>query len=358
MEYSLYLSYRCNLRCPFCYVVDKLDSKKEKRVDDKTLDKIANYIKKNNAKKDGVFFYGGEPLVDYDVINKLLIKTKDLKLTRGIYTNGILLDKVPLNFLKKFDFIFVSIDGNKKVHEKYRGKGNFNKVLKNVSNLKSKLKNTIFVARGTTTEEINIYSSVTNLLKHFDVIHWQIVNKPKFIDGKKFVKNYQKNINKLFNFWLDNFRNGKNIGIIPFQAVIVSVFFNYPNNNLSFRCGAGHDLQVIDYDGNVYYCDEAVGNCDAKIGDVNSKIIMDEKSCDEVFKQCNDCEVVDLCRGRCRKNLEKYSIKHNQEYCQMTKALIDVVLKNKAEIQAIINEKKLSLLDIYPFSESSAEEIP
>jgi uncharacterized protein len=359
MEYSLYLNYRCNLRCPFCYVVDKLNSKKEKIVDDETLCKIVNYIQKQNKKGDAIFFFGGEPLVDYKIINKFLIKTKELKLVRGIYTNGILLDKVPLNFLKKFDFIFVSIDGDKKVHEKYRGKGNFNKVVKNVSNLKPKLKNTIFIARGTATEETNINTSVINLLKYFDFVHWQIVNKPKFINGKTFVKNYKVDIEKLFNFWLLNFKKGNNKGIIPFQSIIASIFFNYPNSNLSFRCGVGNNLQVIDYDGNIYYCDEIVGDSDAKIGNINGpKIIMDKKSCGEVFKQCNSCDVANLCRGRCRKDLEKYSEEHKKEYCNMTKALIYLILKNKDEIQAIINDRKLSLIDLYPFPESSTEEIP
>jgi len=362
MEYSLYLDYHCNLKCPFCYVKDKIESE-AKLASDKTVNEIVKYVKREKQKRkdknrDTVFFYGGEPLFNYKVAENFIKKAEKLDLLYGLYTNGTLLDKVPLNFLKNFSIIFVSISGDKKIQEKYRGGGSFEKIIKNIKKIKLKLKDTIFIARMTIIEEDNIYNSAVNLEKHFDYIHWQIVNQPKFLNPGKFIRNYNKNIEKLFDYWLANFRQGKNIGLIPFQAVIASLFFNYQKERTSFRCGAGKDMQIIDYDGSIYWCDELVGRERAKIGEVNAKTILEYKAHTGLFDDCLKCKMSIICRGRCRRSLEEYPKNHIRHYCRLTRSLLKVILKNKAELQAIIKQRKLTLDDIYHLPEGCTEEIP
>lgn len=358
MEYSIYITYNCNLRCSFCYVKEKLSNRK-KDISDRKIDQIAKYIANNEKKKIGlwVVFFGGEPLLVPEIINKFITKLQNTKIRFAMYTNGLLLDKIPEAILEKIAVIFVSADGDKETQEKHRGQGTYHRVLSNIDAAKKKT-GAFFIGRMTVDEQTDLYKSAVNLLKYTDGIHWQIANIPAFVSPSRFIKSYKAGLKKLFNYWLDSFKKRKNLNIIPFQAIIASLVFNYPNNKRSFRCGVGKSVQVIDIDGKIYWCDELVGNKKALIGNVADKRVKNNyKNNREVFDDCKTCDVSDICRGRCRKCLETYTPEHNRVYCKLTKFLISIVKKRIKEIERIIKKRNLTLAEFYKMRHLT-EEIP
>lgn len=126
------ITNRCNLKCKHCYL-GKLDSFELK---EKELLIIRDKIINSNIFE--VTITGGEALVVKSLpeIVASLIKN-DIKV--NIFTNAILLksfvDKLEslLGYrpIDKLDF-FISVDGMKKTHDYIRGKGNFDKTIKNV----------------------------------------------------------------------------------------------------------------------------------------------------------------------------------------------------------------------------------
>lgn len=356
MEYSIYITYGCNLRCAFCYVKEKL-SQKRKDISDKKINQIAKYIAKNGKKGDWVVFFGGEPLLVPRIIDKFVKKLQGTKIHFAMYTNGLLLDKIPEAILEKIDVIFVSADGDKKTQEKHRGKGTYWSVLENIDATKKKT-NAFFMGRMTVDEQTDLYKSAVNLLKHTDGVHWQIANTPAFKNPSQFINKYKKELNKLFNYWIANLERGRNINIIPFQAVVSSLIFNYPKNKNSFRCGVGKSVQVIDIDGKIYWCDELVGNKKALIGNITDKHIKnDYKNHFDLFDDCKTCDVSKICRGRCRKCLEVYTPEHNLVYCELTKILVTTIGQKLDEIKKIIKKQGLALNKFYKFRDLT-EEIP
>lgn len=174
----------------------------------------------------------------------------------------------------------------------------------------------------------------------------------------QFKKAYKAGLQKLFNFWLDNFKREKNIDIIPFQATIASLVFNYPKNKYPFRCGVGKSVQIIDVDGKIYWCDELVGDKKALIGNITDKRVKNNyKTHYEIFGDCQTCDVSKICRGRCRKCLEVYTPEHNRVYCELTKFLINIIKKRLGEIKKIIKKQKLTLNKFYK-TRYLTEEIP
>ncbi len=356
MEYSIYITYNCNLRCSFCYVKEKL-SKKRKDISDKNINRIAKYIANNEKKGDWVVFFGGEPLLAPQIIDKFIEGLRNTKVRFAMYTNGLLLDKIPKALLEKIAVVFVSADGDKKTQEKHRGAGSYHRVIKNIDFARKKI-DAQFIGRMTIDEETNLYKSTINLLKHTNLVHWQIANKPIFRNPNKFVRSYKADLKKLFDFWMDNFKKGTNINIIPFQATIASLVYNYPKNKNSFRCGVGKSVQVIDTDGKIYWCDELVGNKKALIGNTADKRAKnDYKNHFELFDDCKTCDVSKICRGRCRKCLEAYTPGHNRVYCELTKFLISLIEKRLDEIKKIIQKQKLTLDKFYKMRYLT-EEIP
>jgi len=355
----MYTTYKCNLSCSFCYAKDFFRNTKKSTLTDAQINNIIKYISIRNKKtNDIIAFFGGEPLMEYQIIDNFIKKTKNLNIEYAVYTNGLLLNSVPLELLNSINVLFVSVDGDKKAQEYYKGKCTYDKVINNLKILKPK-SNSFIIGRITADEETNIYISVTNLLHYTDAVHWQIVNKPEFKNKELFIKNYKKGIEMLFEYWLSQFRKDKILKIIPFQAIIASLIFNYRKNAKSFRCNAGSDLQTIDIDGNIYWCDEHVGNTDMSIGNITNRqyVNLQYQKHTHMFEDCKYCEFSKLCLGRCKKCLLEYSDQQNRAYCELTIHLIKTILKNIDEIKDIVEKNNYTLEQFFngPYC---TEEIP
>jgi radical SAM protein with 4Fe4S-binding SPASM domain len=322
------------------------------------MDEIIRYIAQNkNGGKDSVVFFGGEPLLEYQVIDEFVRKSASMNLSYLMYTNGLLLNHVPPNTFQALDTIFISIDGDSRSHDRHRGEGTYQRIVENLRDMRPKVKSRL-VGRITAEEETNIYVSVMNILEDVDAVHWQIVNKPEFKDPARFIDNYCKNLTDLFDFWLSGLRNGTVYNIVPFQAVASSVVFGYKKGDHSFRCNCGHSFQAIDIDGSIYWCDEFVGNPEGVIGNVGTGTAqMSHESHKSMFEDCRYCRVSDICLGRCKKCLMNYSPKHIRNYCRMSTFLIDTILDRKDEIENIIRVSGYSMDAFYPLA-GFTEEIP
>jgi len=306
---------------------------------DSLCDFIENDIKVKNHKDNGIVFYGGEPTLVPDTIQKIMDRTKPLDVTYTLYTNGILLDTLPHEILSRLDTVLIAIDGEKEIHETYKPLGSYDKILENVKMLKKY--NCQTIGRITVEEKVNIFESVNNIVDYFDFIHWGLVNKEDFDDLNGFVERYRENITSLYNHWLDNLRNGKIINLIPFNRMILSMLTGEVQK--SFACGCGHNITTVDLEGNIYLCDEFI-KC-APYSNINEKTntniaYVDHK---EIFEDCINCDVTDICLGRCRMTLTLYSDSLLRNYCEMTKILISLMQCSLEEIKNIISNKNISL---------------
>lgn len=127
MNVTLWLTDRCNLRCKYCYENDTHS------IHDMTSEiacQAVNFMKKQlfitNEKILKVFFHGGEPLLNYEVIPQIIeminasINSK-VKIIYGITTNGTIINDNIIDYLTaNINKLSVSLDGSKETHDKYR----------------------------------------------------------------------------------------------------------------------------------------------------------------------------------------------------------------------------------------------
>lgn len=118
----LIITRRCNLRCSYCEVF-----KSNNDMDLTTLERSVSLISSlaTNKKYKPVIsltFFGGEPLLRFDLIKKAVLKLKKFdNIHFFIFTNGTLLDKIDLNFILKHRIkLFISIDGDYETQIVYR----------------------------------------------------------------------------------------------------------------------------------------------------------------------------------------------------------------------------------------------
>ncbi|MEM5794360.1 MAG: radical SAM protein [Candidatus Aenigmatarchaeota archaeon] len=119
---SLAPTAQCNLKCPGCYErINRLKREKELSIDQ--FSSLVDLLLKKGIVQ--CTLTDGEPLLNNKSIEKCEIAVKKFWVT-WIVTNGT-------QELPDFDVLYiVSLDGNKKIHDKLRGKGVYDKMKKNI----------------------------------------------------------------------------------------------------------------------------------------------------------------------------------------------------------------------------------
>lgn len=136
LRYFFELTYRCNLKCPYCYVGQN------RKIEELSLDdwiKIISQIPPYSF----VTLVGGEPLIREDFKEILFKCSKRTFGKLNVVTNGILMnDDIIDSFVKsKMMLLSVSLDGWGKNHDKNRAtEGIFEKIKSNLDNLNDRKK--------------------------------------------------------------------------------------------------------------------------------------------------------------------------------------------------------------------------
>lgn len=152
-DITLQVTRNCNFCCRYCLFAnsDKLIRKHQKldmswEIAKKSVDFLYNHS--IDAPKITISFYGGEPLLNFDLIKKVVNYTKEKFLSKPITyrmtINGSLLTNEVIDFIAQNHFIIaISLDGNEEIQNNHRvfyenGVGTFSIVYKNIVNLKNK----------------------------------------------------------------------------------------------------------------------------------------------------------------------------------------------------------------------------
>lgn len=136
-ELILKTTNQCNMRCKYCiysdyypHTISYSDNKMSWRIAKKAIDSYFKYFlatnEVNRQRSPTIAFYGGEPLLGFDIIKKTIEYVgstfSEYSTHYTVTTNGLLLcDEEIASFLKENDvWIIVSIDGTKENHDRYR----------------------------------------------------------------------------------------------------------------------------------------------------------------------------------------------------------------------------------------------
>jgi radical SAM protein with 4Fe4S-binding SPASM domain len=363
MEYYVLVTHRCNMACIYCSAGNAVTTNPSaKTLPSDQVQRIVQYIKDDlnargkNAEENRIVFFGGEPLLACNTMRDLLHATLDLPVSYCLYTNGLALNKIPLDILSALKFIFVSFDGDKHAHEQYRGAYTYDRIVHNLIEIKKKASIPL-IGRLTVEESTNLYKSVTTMLELCDHVYWQIVNKPRFENPSTFIKNYESGVEQLFFFWLNQLRQGHILKLIPFEAIANSLLNGADADPVSFRCACGTEFQAIDIDGTVYGCDEYVGTPLARLGNIQdgAPLCLNYRPHQDLNPDCGQCKNSSICLGRCRKMLQSFDKDQIQIYCRLTNFLIELIRENLQKIEKALQDNGLEEIYISP---PITEEIP
>ena len=342
------LTERCNSRCKYCY--EKSMKEFENGLEEKwnyddnvpfdsevDIDKLKKFLKP----EDRLIFYGGEPLLKIDKIKEIIEK---INCKFGMQTNGLILDELPVEVLKKIDKILVSIDGAQKRTDENRGKENYERVLKNLKEIRDNRYRGEIIARMVVTKS-DIFEQVLHILKLiddgiFDSVHWQIdagFYRFDFYEKnfEKFVEEYNAEIEKLISFWTSKMKEGKFYRIYPFVGV-VSRILGFDKDE-GIPCGSGCKNFTINTKGDLSACPimNSVKNfyCGSVENGVTKKIAVENE-------ECLNCDEFQICGGRCLywRNAKLWPSVGDELICKTIKFLIETLRKKSNEIKKLIDD--------------------
>lgn len=341
MEYFVYMTNDCNLHCQYCSVL--LDCEKNNLPIKPTYSytDLMEFIKATqqqiNSREISIYFFGGEPTLEYDSIKQLISTAKlelcEYELKFVLHTNGLLLDCLPDDILNELSLIMFSINYEKIPHHTLYP-GYFSRIIDNVFSIKAR-KSIPIIARLTVTEETSIFTELLQVSNFFDYVYWQIENCVAFDNALIFKNTYIYEIQKTFDYWIKYLAQGIMIKYIPFMAVLKFMFFHDRDDN-EFSCGYSRGMIYIQTNGKCYACSDNVEGNAHFMGDIYKGIILPNHKLDE-FK-CNGCSYQSICMGRCGRMHIEFSKQHISEYCQMNQAMFNLFLESKTQLENILKQ--------------------
>lgn len=147
---TLQVTQQCNLRCEYCAYSGTYTNRRhsDKIMDFEMAKKGIDFLVSHsqNSKILNLSFYGGEPILEFDLIKKCIeyikVKAEGKKITYNITTNATLLNEKHIEYLASNDVsLTISLDGPKEIHDKSRkfavsGKGTFDIIVSKMKKFK------------------------------------------------------------------------------------------------------------------------------------------------------------------------------------------------------------------------------
>ncbi|MEM3516559.1 MAG: TIGR04084 family radical SAM/SPASM domain-containing protein, partial [Candidatus Bathyarchaeia archaeon] len=330
------------------------------------VSQLKNFLKNDDDLT--IIFYGGEPLLQIDKMKLIMDEVPAKRFI--LQTNGLLLNNLEKKYVEKFHTILVSIDGNEKLTDYYRGKGVYKKIIENLKLLKDKGFKGELIARMTVSDATeDVYRQVLWLLFNpnyqFKSIHWQLdalfwrndFKKRNFL--KWVLEKYNPQVNKLIEFWVKHMEKyGKVLKIYPFIGLVKSMLLK---EKTKLRCGAGWTTFNIQTDGNITPCPVMAGIKNFYLGNIWDTTPKKLKNAIINYdKPCNECSFLNLCGGRCLyANITKlWGEEGFKQVCLTVKNLIITLKKALPKIKKLISKGRINLEDFHYQKFNSCEIIP
>jgi len=374
MFYYVTVTMECDLKCTYCYgkaCQDFGSDFKGLTIDYDIPTSIGYDIEDLKAfiEKDPrptIIFYGGEPLLRIRKIEEIMDRIQPENYI--IQTNGLRLEDVESEYLKRLHTILVSIDGDEKQTDQNRGRGTYKKIIQNLKEVRKKGFKGEIIARMTVPVNTGIEEQVKHLLYNdehpFTSIHWQIdaqfweKDYDEHLFEKWVIREYNPQVRNLIDFWKKYIeKHGKVLKIYPFLGVMESLLKDMPSK---LRCGAGSIEFNIQTDGTITPCPVMAGMKDFYLGNIYDTNPTDLTDAVSVAEPCPQCKIFYLCGGRCLyANVTKlWGEEGFQLVCNTVGNLIYWLKRSLPEIQSFIGKGIVSIEDFCYTKYNSCEIIP
>lgn len=136
---NILMTTTCNCKCEYCYQKDDFWGNVYGTLSEESADKIINRLGEKYKKVECIRFFGGEPLINFEKIKTIVLKSKKRLGTESfeITTNGMLITDEIAKFFAKHNFdIILSLDGPAEINDTLRNGSKYEKIVEKIDLLK------------------------------------------------------------------------------------------------------------------------------------------------------------------------------------------------------------------------------
>ena len=319
----LHVAHTCNLNCSYCFASqgkyhgDRAVMSFE--VGKQALDfLVANSGTRRNLEVD---FFGGEPLMNFDVVKQLVAYARSIEKEKGknfrftLTTNGMLVDDNVIDFAnRECHNVVLSLDGRKEIHDRYRvdyaGRGSWEQIVPKFQKFVKERGNKGYYMRGTFTHaNPDFLKDIQTMLDlGFSELSMEpVVSAPG--DPAELTQEdlpiVLEQYEKLAELMLERDREGRPFTFYHYMIDLTGGPCIYKRIS---GCGSGTEYMAVTPWGDLYPCHQFVGEEKFKLGDIwngvtNKPIQCEFASCNVYARpDCRDCWAKLYCSGGCAAN--------------------------------------------------------
>ena len=345
-----------NLACKYCFAEEGEYHGRRALMSFEVGKKALDFLVANSGNRVNleVDFFGGEPLMNWDVVKQLvaygrsLEKPNNKKFRFTLTTNGVLLNDEVMEFVnKEMSNVVLSLDGRKEVNDRMRpfrtGKGSYDLIVPKFQKLAESRNQTNYYIRGTFTRNNLDFSED---VKHFaDLGFKQMSIEPvvgpeedPYSIREQDLPQIMEEYDKLALEYIDRYKKGNGFNFFHFMIDLTQGPCVY--KRLS-GCGSGTEYLAVTPWGDFYPCHQFVGNEDFLMGNVDEGIIKPEivkefGNCNVYSKEkCKNCFAKFYCSGGCAANSYNFHGTINDAYdigCEMQRKRVECSIMIKAAL--------------------------
>ncbi len=345
----LHVSHDCNLRCRYCFADEGAYHSVRETMNFNTAKAAIDFLLGNSGKRKvlEVDFFGGEPLMNLEVVKKTVCYAKEegAKLGKKFLftttTNGLLLDDETIGFLnEEMENVVLSLDGRKDVHDAVRktvsGKGSFDVVIEKIKKFVRARGDKHYYVRGTFTAKNPDFAKDVLFLADngFDSVSMEpvVTDISDLQITEEMLPRIEQEYETLADEYIKREEEGK--GFLFFHFNVDLEGGPCLQKRVS-ACGAGNEYFSVVPNGDIYPCHQFAGDKDFIMGNVLDGKLNGEirkkfaESCLFTRKKCGDCFAKFICSGGCNANNYHYNGDIDEPYemtCAMMKKRIECAL--------------------------------
>lgn len=352
----LHIAHDCNLACKYCFAEEGEYHGRRALMSFEVGKKALDFLVANSGNRVNleVDFFGGEPLMNWQVVKDLVAYGRSLeepyhkKFRFTLTTNGILLDDDILEFAnKEMANIVLSIDGRKEVHDFMRpfrgGQGSYERIVPKFQKVAESREQMNYYVRGTFTHHNLDFSK--DVLHLADLGFKQISVEPvvaedteEYAIKKEDIPAIMEEYDKLALALIERQKAGEGVNFFHFMIDLEGG--PCVAKRLS-GCGSGTEYLAVTPWGDFYPCHQFVGQEQFLMGNVDTGIvntaIRDEfKGCNVYAKEkCKKCFAKFYCSGGCAANSYNFHGNINDAYdigCELQRKRIECAIMMKAAL--------------------------
>ena len=346
----LHVAHDCNLSCNYCFASQGNFKGQRELMNEEVGKRALDFLIENsgNRKNIELDFFGGEPLMNFDLVKKLVAYGRKIEKEHNkhfrftITTNGVLLSDDKIDFINEnMDNVVLSLDGRKDINDCMRptvnGKGSYDIIVPKFKKLVEKRGDKDYYIRGTFTNNNLDFSE--DLKTFYEEGFEKTSIEPVVTDEKEPYAIREEHLEKILQEYeklsKDYMEIRKTDKDFLFFHFMIDLNQGPCAVKRSVGCGAGSEYVAITPEGDVYPCHQFVGEEEFKLGDIFNGIknteLRDEFKSANIYtkKTCPTCWARYYCSGGCHANAfySNGNIKEPFEIgCKMEKKRIECAI--------------------------------